>query len=144
MPVVRPGTGADRSRLAAIQTDALAEPWPGLLEIAVGDGPVLYVVEPEDDGPVVGYAVALTADAPLAYVPEVAVDPAWQGRGFGSALLDGLFDALRERGIDRVRLTVRAGDERARAFYADHGFTVVDRVTDHFEAGDGLVVERTL
>lgn len=147
MATVRPARTADGPRLREIQRAALAEPWPDLLDAALGDGPLCLVIEadPADgDGSraVVGYAVALTADAPTAYVPELAVHPAAQGRGHGSALLAELLAELGDLGIDHVRLTVREGDTRARSFYDDRGFDVVDRVPDHFEADDGLVLER--
>lgn len=141
---VRPARATDGPRLRQIQQDALAEPWPDLLDVALGDGPVCLVVEAGEagDGAVVGYAVALTADAPVAYVPELAVDPDFQGQGYGSTLLRELLATLRGRGIERVRLTVREGDRRARSFYDEHGFETVDRVPDHFATGDGLVLER--
>lgn len=140
MPTARPGEAADLPACRRIQADAVAEPWPKLLELAAGPGPVFRVVE--TDRPV-GYAVALHA-TDLAYVPELAVDPAAQGRGLGSRLLESLLDDLAADGVDRVRLTARAGDERARSFYESHQFQPVARVDEHFDAGDGVVYRRRL
>jgi ribosomal-protein-alanine N-acetyltransferase len=137
---VRPATAEDLPRLRAIQRAALAEPWPELLDTAVaGPLPVLVAVE---DGPL-GYAVVV-AGAGQVYVPEIAVDPERQREGIGSTLIEALCDRLRSEGYDAVRLTVREVDEDARAFYREHGFEVVDRVPDHFESGDGLVLARSL
>lgn len=137
---IRPADPADLDRLRAIQTAALAEPWPELLDAAIeGPLPVLVAV---DDRPI-GYAVVVAGDSQV-YVPELAVAPARQREGHGSALLEALCSKLREAGHDAVRLTVQAADDEARSFYREHDFAVVDRVEDHFESGDGLVLERQL
>jgi ribosomal protein S18 acetylase RimI-like enzyme len=141
MATVRPGRHADGPRLHSIQAAALAEPWPELLDLALEGGPILRVVATDEP---VGYAVAITADAPLSYVPELAVDPAVQGQGHGTALLKDLCETLAERGVERVRLTAREADDAARRFYTDRDFVVVERVPGQFESGAGLVLEREL
>jgi len=139
---IRPGTADDLPAIRRIQTAALAEPWPDLLDLATGDGgPRLFVA---DDGEPVGYVVALTAGHPVAYVPELAVRPDRQGEGVGSALIDALIASLDEAAFERVRLTARATDDAVRAFYRDRGFEPVKRVPGHFEGGDGVVLERRL
>lgn len=142
MATVRPATDDDRPTLRAIQAATLAEPSPALLDLAVGDGgPRLRVI---DAGEPVGYVLAVTAAHPVAYVAELAVTPAHQGSGFGARLLEALIAELAEEGFERVRLTTRVGDERVRRFYRERGFEPVDRVADHFEAGDGVVLERSI
>lgn len=142
MVTVRAGEVADRPILRGIQAAALAEPWPAILDLAAGEGgPRLLVV---DDGGPVGYAVAVTASHPDAYVPELAIHPDRQGAGLGSRLLEALLADLAEAGFERVRLTARADDEAVLAFYRGHGFAVVERVADHFDHGDGVVMERTV
>lgn len=139
MPTVRSAEPADRDPLFEIQRRALAEPWPALLETALAGPPPLYVVE--GDGPV-GYAVVIPGTGAVAYVPELAVHPSHQGKGFGSSLLEALCGAF--AGHDELRVTVRAADTRARSFYDGHGFERVDTVPDHFQAGDGIVLRRPL
>jgi ribosomal-protein-alanine N-acetyltransferase len=133
---VREGRPADLPHLRAIQSAALAEPWPELLETAVEGPPPLFVV---DDGEPLGYAVVVPGGGSVAYVPELAVHPDNQRDGYGSRLLDRLRTRYTAGG-GQLRLTVRADDRGARAFYADHGFRVVDRLDGYFEAGDGLVL----
>ncbi len=140
MATIRPGTAADLPVLREIQTAALTEPWPAVLELALEDGgPTLLVL---DDGSPVGYVVAVTAAHPDAYVPELAVVPDRQGEGLGSALLESLLGDLDDHGFGRVRLTARADDDRVRSFYRVHGFEPVEHVADHFEDGDGVVLQR--
>jgi ribosomal-protein-alanine N-acetyltransferase len=154
---VREATPEDLPRLRAIQTVVLAEPWPELLAIGV-DGPPLCLVYADPDP--VGYALAIVDgseaggdgtdsrdDGPErggAYLAELAVAEGHRGEGRGSALLSALVSRLRERGVGRLRVTVRVSDERARSFYEDHGFAVAERLPDKYEDGDGLLLVRSV
>jgi len=140
MTSVRSAEPADLTRLRTIQQATLSEALPELLPAAV-DGPITGLVVEAPD--VVGYVLAV-GDGTVAYVPELAVLPAHQGRGLGSTLLETLLSRLAESGHERVRLTARADDARLRSFYEDHGFTVVDRVDGYYADADGLKFVRSL
>lgn len=58
----------------------------------------------------------------LGYVYELAVDPRWQGRGWGGRLLDALLRALRDAGCDTIVL--RSSDRATPAvrLYQRYGF----------------------
>jgi len=55
----------------------------------------------------------------------------WQGRGIGRALLEGLFDRLRERGMKTVALWVVEANP-TRFFYEAMGGRQVARRCEHF------------
>ena len=130
---VRPATPADGPAVRAIQRVAIAEPVPELLGLALGEGGPRCLVA-DEDGPV-GYALAL-ADGATCYVAELAVAPGHRREGHGTALLE----ALASGPASQLRLSVRAADDGARAFYRARGFEVVGR-TDRFD-GEGLVLAR--
>lgn len=68
---------------------------------------------------------ALRAEAvpePHWYLAGIGVDPAWQRRGIGSALLAPGLEAADEAGLPCALLT---NSERNLAFYGNHGFEVV-------------------
>ena len=67
----------------------------------------------ESGGAVVGFAAATGA-----FLDQLFVLPAWQGRGVGRALLA----AVLARGLRPVTLHTSQGNARARAFYERHGF----------------------
>jgi len=140
--MIREAVPADETRLGAIQSAALDDTWPELLAVAIDGAPHVLVAD-EGQGPV---AYTLTVpDHPVAYVAEVAVAPAMQGQGHGTALLSALLDRLREQGFETVRLTARADDERVRSFYDGFGFTVADDLPDHYDdGGDGVLLVRAL
>jgi ribosomal-protein-alanine N-acetyltransferase len=141
-PRIRRGERADLPHLRRIQTVTLAEPAPDLLRAAAVDGPpALFVAD--DSGPV-GYVVLVAGE--VAYLPELAVAPARQGEGVGTALVDAVVTDLRGRedSPDRLRVTARADDRRARGFYESRGFEVVERLPDFFESAAGVAMVREL
>ncbi|MFC7139287.1 GNAT family N-acetyltransferase [Halosimplex aquaticum] len=167
MTRIREGRPGDLPALRAIQEAVLAEPWQELLTVAVDGPPTLLVAtEPAAErgeaatsdsvaandgtttsaGPAtpVGYALAVTDGGDAGYLAELAVAPGSQGAGHGSALVDALVERLREAGVGELRVTVREVDERAREFYGDRGFERRERIADHYETGDGLLLVREL
>lgn len=136
---VRPARPADGPALRAIQRVALVQPAEELLSLGLAGGARCLVLEPGDgDGGPVGYVLALDADEHC-YIAELAVAPDHRRQGYGSALLAALVS--RTTGGE-LRLTVRADDADARAFYAACGFRVVERRPGRFDGADGLVMAR--
>lgn len=109
--------------------DALAD------SIARGDAPMFLAVE---DGDVVGFAQgAQTEDGPAdAAVARIYVHPDHWGDGYGTDLLERLFDALRADGHESVWLAVMADNEVGRSFYDKHGFEVHERRTTELAGQD--------
>ena len=138
--MIREARPTDEQRLKSIQQAALDEPWLGLLDVAIDGPPLVLVVT--DDGPV-GYALVVP-DHPVAYLAELAVAPSSQGAGYGTLLLGSLLDRLRADGVQTLRLTTRADDERLRAFYDRFGFETVREIPDHYRDGDGVLLEASL
>jgi len=127
--------------LSAIQSAVLLDPSPDLLSGALS-GPLCCLVA-VDAGPV-GYLLAIHDDE-RAYLPELAVAPDRQGEGVGSTLLSAGCERLEADGIETVRVTARASDDRVQCFYEHRAFEVRERVTDHYSDGtDGIVYERRL
>jgi ribosomal protein S18 acetylase RimI-like enzyme len=67
---------------------------------------------------------------PHYYLPFIGVDPEWQGRGLGSAVLAPI---LRRCDEERTPAFLEASTPRNRALYERHGFAV----TEEFRLGDG-------
>ncbi|QNE32662.1 GNAT family N-acetyltransferase [Sphingomonas sp. NBWT7] len=84
------------------------------------------------DGVVVGYCklgpTFFDGEVPTAgtiHLHQLYVDPAAHGSGVAPALLDWAKGLARRRGTPTILLTVWEGNDRARAFYAKHGFVHV-------------------
>lgn len=97
-------------------------------EIAESRGRILVAEGP--DG-IVGYASLLTfmssenekdeINYSYSYVDDLAVLAQCRNQGIGSALLDACEALARAAGQQWLRLSVLAGNARARAFYRRHG-----------------------
>ena len=94
----------------------------------------------EVDGEVVGVASAGPHDGRLV-LWKLYVLPGHQGEGIGSALLASVLDGARGRYPD-VRLAYLDGNDGARAFYAHHGFTEVEREPGSGGLPDAIWMER--
>ncbi len=101
-----------------------------------------------DDDRVVGFAQGgPSEDGPAdAVVGRIYVHPDHWGEGYGSRLLDRLFDAFRAEGYDSVWLAVMADNEVGRSFYDRHGFEVhAERTVEHVGVEvDDVVLTRDL
>ena len=73
------------------------------------------------DGVLVGYQLT-TASALGAHLARLAVDPVFQGRGLGAALVIDLLERLQRRGYDSVTLNTQADNLRSQELYHRLGF----------------------
>ena len=86
----------------------------------------LYVAEM--DGQIVGTFALLIMDnlghlgAPSGVVEDVAVDPAWQGQGIGTAMMHWAIDYCRNKGCYKLALSSNLKRGRTHAFYESLGF----------------------
>ena len=60
------------------------------------------------------------------YLPAIGVEPEWQGRGFGAALLRPILERCDR---ERVPAYLEASSPRNRALYERNGFEVVEEMT---------------
>jgi ribosomal protein S18 acetylase RimI-like enzyme len=107
------------------------------------------VLVAEVEGRVIGYGkiehpTELAASGHVWHVTGLAVDPAFEGRGAGRALVEALIELARERGGRRVTLRVFAPNERARRLYERLGFTVEGVLRGEFMVGEQEYVDDVL
>ncbi len=112
-------------------------------EAAARDEDHVAVVDDGDDG-LVGVAYYRPEEAAERAwdLTMIAVSPAVQGRGRGTALLRHVEEDLRTRG-QRLLLVDTSGTaryDRTREFYGRRGYLQEARVRDYWEDGDDLVV----
>jgi ribosomal protein S18 acetylase RimI-like enzyme len=82
---------------------------PGLSRVAI-DGPAIV-------------GVALCGhDGHRGHIYHLAVDPAYQGHGFGKRLLDECLDGLRRAGLKRATIMVADNNRRGREFWRRYDF----------------------
>ena len=63
------------------------------------------------------------------WVNYLAVEPAWQRRGFGARMMAEIENALRTRGCAKINIQIRRSNSAATAFYAALGFLPDDVIS---------------
>lgn len=90
-------------------------------------------------GRTAGFAMS-RAVADEAELLLIAVDPIARGRRLGSALLDGVADAARARGVRRLFLEVRSGNP-ATSLYRGAGFVKVGERKGYYRGANGAMFD---
>lgn len=108
--------GEESSRIERAWRDWAAGRWRG--------GIAVVFAGHADDGTAVGTATGAEyqAEAGMAHVYAMWVAPDARGAGVGRALLDAVAGWARDRGCDRLVLSVTESNEIARRFYGACGF----------------------
>jgi RimJ/RimL family protein N-acetyltransferase len=71
----------------------------------------------------------------LAQIIGTMVQPAWRGRGVGRALIEACIAQARADGVERLTLTVTAGNKAAERLYESAGFVRYGLLTDAIREG---------
>ena len=124
--VLRRAAQADMEAVARLQRHVRKTCLPYLPELHTPQQDLMFFKEhvfpastiwlAEDEDRLIGFA-AWKED----WLDHLYVDPAWHGRGIGSALLT----AVRE-GVDELNLWTFQANTQARRFYERHGFRLVE------------------
>jgi ribosomal-protein-alanine N-acetyltransferase len=82
--------------------------------------------------PLLGFAIAhlLTVET---HILNLAVDPQFQGRGYGRAILYALLNYAAEQGERRAILEVRESNKIAQRLYLSAGFRVIGQRRNYYE-----------
>lgn len=94
-------------------------------DCAVPDA-VLVAVDP-DDRPVGYVTTRANPDTGIGQIPNLAVDPEFQNRGLGRALLEAALDLLRARGMAVAKIETLEQNPVGQRLYPDLGFVEVAR-----------------
>ncbi|HXG23617.1 MAG TPA: GNAT family N-acetyltransferase, partial [Chthonomonadales bacterium] len=87
----------------------------------------VFVVE-DEEGTVVGYVTTrLHPASGIGWIPNLAVDPAHQGRGIGRALLEHALDFFRDRGMVVAKIETLEQNPIGQTLYPSLGFVEVAR-----------------
>lgn len=132
--MITPISPEDYDRLFEIEQAAHLVPWTkGTLLNSQGDK---YLnLKLSEQGNIIGFAISqfILDEATLF---NIAIDPEFQGKGYGKQLLLELFEQLKQKGIATVWLEVRESNP-ARKLYDSLGFNEVDIRKNYYPTPDG-------
>ncbi len=117
--------------------------WPLLDLMAVLTWPDVIRLKAVEDGRMIGFVAGDPRRSEAAsWVATIAVDPRYQRRGIGRALLRACEEKVT---LPRMKLTVRMSIEPAISLYEKEGYRSVDIWKRYYNDGeDGLVMEKNL
>jgi len=128
-------TTHDLDAAFAIEQRSHAFPWSAKT-FASNQGERYLNYRLEVDGVLAAFAITQTV-LDEATLFNLAVDPAYQRRGLGRALLQHLIDELERRGILTLWLEVRASNRAAIALYEQLDFNEVSIRRNYYPTADG-------
>ncbi len=117
--------------------------WPLLDLIAVLTWSEVIRFKAVDAGEMIGFVAGDPRQANgVGWIATLAVDPRYQRRGIGTALLEACERALN---LPVIKLTVRATNQTAIILYEHRGYRAVDVWRRYYNDGeDGLVMTKTV
>ncbi|EKY3233230.1 ribosomal protein S18-alanine N-acetyltransferase [Cronobacter malonaticus] len=126
---------ADLPAAFAIEQRAHAFPWSEKT-FASNQGERYLNLRLDVDGKMAAFAITqVVLDEATLF--NIAVDPAFQRRGLGRALLEHLIEALEARGVLTLWLEVRASNHAARTLYESLGFNEATIRRNYYPTSDG-------
>jgi ribosomal-protein-alanine N-acetyltransferase len=134
----------DLNALRRLETACFGkDAWPLLDLIAVLTWPDMVRLKAVENGEMIGFVAGDPRPSEGAgWVATIGVDPRYQRRGIGTALLHACEEKTR---LSRMKLTVRISNEAAISLYEKEGYRFVDIWRRYYNDGeDGLVMEKKL
>ncbi|AGB80954.1 ribosomal-protein-alanine N-acetyltransferase [Serratia rubidaea] len=128
-------TAADLATAFKIEQASHAFPWTQAT-FASNQGERYLNLKLDADGQMAGFAITqIVLDEATLF--NIAIDPRYQRRGYGRALLNALIAELESRGVVTLWLEVRASNRGALALYNDLGFNEVTVRRNYYPAAGG-------
>ncbi len=137
-----PATWRDLTELRHLEQVCFQkDAWPLLDVIAVLSFSGIVRLKAVIDGQMVGFIAGEIRNPPeLAWIATIGVLPAFRRQGIGSALLSTCEEGL---GVERVRLSVRQGNENAIRLYKSFGYQQIGTWPEYYRGGiDAVVLEK--
>jgi ribosomal-protein-alanine N-acetyltransferase len=135
--MIRAAEDQDLDRIAELENVLFADsPWPWKeFEHELHENPFAILLVDEEEGRVVGY-LDYWILYEQAQVATIGVDPEYQNRGIGSALLSYAEKDAADQGCETFSLEVRVSNAKARHLYEKHGFIQVNIRKGYYENGE--------
>lgn len=135
--MIRAAEDQDLDRIAELENVLFADsPWPWKeFEHELHENPFAILLVDEEEGRLVGY-LDYWILYEQAQVATIGVDPEYQNRGIGSALLSYAEKDAADQGCETFSLEVRVSNAPARHLYEKHGFIQVNIRKGYYENGE--------
>lgn len=131
----------DVASVSNIEIECFREPWSeeAVEEVARSSYSVIFVLE--EEGRVVAYGGMYLIGSEGEFL-NVGVLPAFQGKGYGRAIVRALVSHGKSNGATRFLLEVRRSNVKAVSLYESEGFRrIAERARYYADGEDALIYE---
>ncbi len=137
----RPMQKKDVPRIAELEQICFRSPWSERSLYGELKNNIAHYSVGEDDGQVIAYG-GMWVMFGEAHITNVAVDPAYRGRGYGRRLMLELMQVALRHDAESMTLEVRISNTVAQNLYTSLGFEVAGRRKKYYtDTGeDGLIM----
>jgi ribosomal-protein-alanine N-acetyltransferase len=134
-------TEADLDQVMELEKAIFPNPWRRSFFLSDIDRPQGLSIVAEDEGVILGYAVAWGTEE--THLANLAVVDYERGKGLGSKLLDEVVAFAQRNRAKSLYLEVRVSNTIARKFYSERGFVPTYLRKGYYGNGeDAVVMER--
>ncbi len=94
---------------------------------------------------IVGFVFIMTHEDGTGHITTIGIAPEHRRRGLAHKLLNQAENALQTRGINTIRLEVRANNIAAQNLYRRRGYAIVQKLSKYYNNGeDGFLMVKSL
>lgn len=131
------------AQVAALEKICFSDPWSQRSVASELDNKLAYWLVALEGDTVAGYIGSQTVMEETDMM-NVAVHPDYRRKGIAEALVDGLVEALKERGSHCLTLEVRASNAPAKNLYEKLGFSQIGRRPNYYRnpREDALILRK--
>ena len=133
---VRLAEESDLPSIYRIELESFRDPYPYSLFVWLLQNCSRFFLVAEENGLVVGYAVACVEPEATGHVVSIAVAKKHRRKGIGKALLEELIKRMKEAGLKKDILEVRVSNEPAIRLYEKLGFRAIKRLKSYYSDGE--------
>lgn len=138
--IIRPWKFEDILRISEMETECFPqEPWSYKMLVSSFESENFSGVVAEDEGEIAGYG-GITVAVDTADVDNIAVTEPYRNSGVATAILEGLCDLAKGKGVQKIFLEVRVSNSPALRLYLKNGFKGVHARTRYYTDGEDCLV----
>ncbi|MEM7258272.1 MAG: GNAT family N-acetyltransferase [Pseudomonadota bacterium] len=100
--------------------------------------PDINVVTAKNDGDLIGFGIMFYGNS-KAHLNLLGVDAEWRSHGVGHRLLEWLESCALTAGLECCQLELRESNNKARRFYAAHGYNEIERVRGYYQQRENAI-----
>jgi ribosomal-protein-alanine N-acetyltransferase len=132
-------------RIIEIEEKSYKDPWPKeifMIDYIFNNSSLYFVLK---EGSFIAGFVGIWIEEDKLHVINIAVDPLYRKKGYGSLMLEFAVDLALKKGLKNIYLEARKSNLIAQKLYASCGFVPIEELKTYYQDGeDGIRMGKTI